>query len=521
VDEIAPDGLAPGLPAFAKPELQGAALAAVIVILALGNFLALLDLTITNVLVPHIAGALGASPSDAIWTVTGYGMAEAIVVPLTGWLAARFGPVRVFTLCLAGFGFFSLLCGLAPSLNVLIACRVALGGCGGPMIPLSQTLLLKLTPARLANVALTIWALTSILAPALGPVIGGVIGDDWSWQWAFYCKVPLSFAIAVLAWRMLTPFETPTLKTPIDTIGLLLLIAWVGALQVMLGNGQDDDWFNSGMIVTLLIVTIGCFIAFVIWELTEKQPIVDLRIFGIRAFAVSMLVIALAYGVLFGCLVLVPLWLQTSMGYTSTWGGYVAAFMGISSVFAAPLVAFLMARLDHRLIVSLGLLIGGAACLIFTGFNDQVSFSQLIWPQLLLGIALMMIMIPLMDMSLSALPPEDTAAGAGQFNFIRTLASALAAAGIVAFWNDQIRTDGAALASHLQNPQSFLSPVAASGVGGHQALGLLALAVQGQSVILATDHTFLVLGVLMAATAAIVWIAPKPPRSAGGMKMGH
>jgi DHA2 family multidrug resistance protein len=431
-------------------ELKGFALASVILILALGNFLALLDLTITNVLVPHLAGAFGSSPSDATWVITGYGIAEAITVPLTGWLAARFGPVRVFVLGLAGFGFFSLLCGLAPSLNALILCRVALGLCGGPLIPLSQTLLIRLVPKRRANAALAVWALTTILAPALGPVLGGLIGDNLDWQWAFYFKVPLSAIIGFSAWRVLQRYEAPTAKVPMDYVGLALLVTWVGALQVMLGNGQDADWFNSGFIVTLLIVTILCFIFFVIWEVTDKHPIVDLRVFRNRAFSVSMVVIALAYGVLFGCIVLIPLWLQTSMGYTSTWAGYISAFMGLSSVAVAPLIAFMMPRIDLRVLVSAGLFIAAAACMMYSGYDDQVDFWQLMWPQLLLGAALMLIMIPLMEMSVRSLPPEDTAAGAGQFNFIRTLASAFAAAAVVAFWNDQTITDGAVLAAELQ-----------------------------------------------------------------------
>ncbi len=501
--------------------LKGFVLAAVILILALGNFVALLDLTITNVLVPHLAGAFGASPSDATWVITGYGIAEAITVPLTGWLAARFGPVRIFVLGLVGFGIFSLLCGLAPSLNALILFRVALGVCGGPLIPLSQTLLIKLVPKRHANLALSVWALTTILAPALGPVLGGLIGDNLDWQWAFYFKVPLSFIIGFFAWRILARHETPTQKVPMDYVGLALLVTWVGALQIMLGNGQDADWFNSGFIVTLLIVTLICFVVFVIWEVTDQHPIVDLRVFRNRAFSVSMVVIALAYGVLFGCIVLIPLWLQTSMGYTSTWAGIISAFMGLSSVAMAPLIALLMPRIDLRVLVSTGLFMAAAACMMYFSDDDQVNFWQLMWPQLLLGAALMLIMIPLMEMSVSSLPPADTAAGAGQFNFIRTLASAFAAAGVVAFWNDQTVTDGAVLAAQLQHPQTMLNAAAAAGLGMPRALTMLDLVTRGQSVMLATNHTFLILAALMTVTAGIVWIAPKPPKSDGGMKMAH
>ena len=340
----------------ARPEPHGVALLAIVLILAAGNFLAVLDLTIANVLVPHIAGALASSPSEGTWVITGYGVAEAIMVPLTGWLTERFGPVRVFVLCVAGFGVFSALCGMATSLDMLIAFRVALGVCGGPLIPISQTLLLNIVPKRQANAALAVWSMTTILAPIAGPVIGGLIGDHWSWPWAFYIKAPLAAIIALGAWRILTPYETPTAKAAVDYAGLALLVVWVAALQTMLGVGQDKDWFNSQFIVTLLVVTLVGFAAFVIWETTDRKPIVDLSVFANRGFSVSMAVIAMAFGATFGSIVLVPLWLQTSMGYTATWAGYNSALGGVTMILAAPVTTVLMARVDHRAVACVGLL---------------------------------------------------------------------------------------------------------------------------------------------------------------------
>jgi len=191
--------------------------------------------------------------------------------------------------------------------------------------------------------------------------------------------------------------------------------------------------------------------------------------------------------------------------------------MGLAGVAVSPLVAFLMTRVDLRVLVSIGLFMAAAACLMYFFYNDQATFWQLVWPQLLLGAALMTIMVPLMEMSVSSLPPQDTAAGAGQFNFIRTMASALAAAAVVAFWNSQTVSDGAVLATELQRPQTMFG----AGLAPHRALTLLDMITQGQSVMLATNHTFLILAALMAGTAAMVWIAPKPPRSAGGMPMAH
>jgi DHA2 family multidrug resistance protein len=210
------------------------------------------------------------------------------------------------------------------------------------------------------------------------------------------------------------------------------------------------------------------------------------------------------------------------MGYTATWSGYNLAFAGIASVVAAPITAIAMTRIDHRAIVSIGLLIGAAACLMRIVYTDQMTFLQLMWPQLVMGFSMPLIVIPLMDMSVSSLPPQDTAAGAGQFNFIRTLASALSTAAVIAYWNNSISTNSAALAGELQHPQALLGAAAASGMGQDKALSLLNLMVQGQSVMLATNRTFLVVGMINLVAAAFVWIAPKPPKKAGGgMPMMH
>ena len=231
----------------------------------------------------------------------------------------------------------------------------------------------------------------------------------------------------------------------------------------MLGVGQDKDWFNSQFVVALLIVTLVGLAAFVIWETTERRPIVDLSLFANRGFTVSMAVIAVAFGATFGSIVLVPLWLQTSMGYTATWAGYNSALAGVTMIVAAPLTTVLMTRVDPRAVACLGLSISAAASLMRVGYNDQMTFWQLVWPQLVFGAGMIMSVIPLMDMSTSSLEEKDVASGAGLFNFIRTLASALSTAAIVALWNNQIRASGATLAGELQ-PRALLDAATAAGM---------------------------------------------------------
>ncbi len=499
-----------------KEHAHGLTLVLVVLVLALANFLAVMDITIVNVLVPQIAGSLAVSSADGTWVITSYAVAEAIMVPLTGWLAERFGPVRVFVLGIAGFGFVSVLCGLATSLPMLIVFRIMLGICGGPLIPLSQTLLLTVVPKKYEMQALAVWAMTTILGPVAGPVLGGIITDQWSWQWAFHFKLPLAIPLAFLAWHVLKEHEMPTKKTPVDFVGLGLLILWVGSLQVMLGNGQNMDWFNNDFIVMLLIVTIIGFISFVIWEMTDKQPIVDLRIFKNRAFSVSMFVIFLAYGAMFGAVVLVPLWLQNIMGYTATQAGYNTAFAGLISLPVAPLTTKLMSRYDHRGIVMVGVLFCAASSLSRIFFSLDVTFAQSLWPQVLQGISFPLILIPLMDMSVSSLPAKDTASGAGQFNFIRTLSGAIATAIVVAVWEDAIKWNKAVLAGTVQHGQDMLNLMQAGGFSEGKARGLFDMEVLQQAAQLGTNNAFLEISVVLLITAAAVWIAPKPPRHANG-----
>ena len=229
----------------ADAPLTGIMLWAAAILLATANFIAVLDMTIANVSVPSISGALGATTSQGTWVITSYSVAEAITVPLTGWLAARFGAVRVFVIAMAMFGACSALCGVSTSLGVLVFARICQGFAGGPLMPLSQTLLLRIFPKEKATAALTIWSMTTLVAPVIGPILGGYLCDNYSWPWIFYINVPIAAGCAFIAWTMLKRYELPLLKNPIDRVGLLLLVVWVGALQLMLDEGKDLDWFSS------------------------------------------------------------------------------------------------------------------------------------------------------------------------------------------------------------------------------------------------------------------------------------
>src|SRR5580698_1709982 len=282
----------PGRPAE-YPPLSGMTLVFGTIALSLATFMNVLDTSIANVSLPAIAGELGVSPNQGTWVITSFGVANAISLPLTGWLTRRFGQVKLFTSALVLFVIASFLCALAPTLSALILFRVVQGAVAGPMIPLSQALLLSSYPRNKAGTALAMWSITTLVAPVVGPLLGGWITDNISWPWIFYINVPVGIGAAAATWWIFHKRETPTAKVPVDTVGLGLLVLWVGALQVMLDKGKDLDWFNSTQIVALAVVAAVAFVVFMIWELTEEHPIVDLHLFQRRNFWVATLALLL------------------------------------------------------------------------------------------------------------------------------------------------------------------------------------------------------------------------------------
>ncbi|HEX3667341.1 MAG TPA: DHA2 family efflux MFS transporter permease subunit [Rhizomicrobium sp.] len=494
----------------ASPHLTGGALYGTIFLLALANFMAVLDLTIVNVAVPHIAGSLAVSPNEGTWVITSYAVAEAITVPLSGWLAGRFGAVRVFSIAAISFGLCSMLCGFAPSLSFLVLFRVMQGLSGGPLMPMSQALLMRVTPPKQVQMALGLQTMTTIIAPIAGPVLGGVLTDSVGWPWAFYINVPTSIFVSIAVWRLLRSRQAETVQQPIDYVGLGLLVLWVGALQIMLDNGQDDDWFASPFIVTLAVTAAIGFVAFLFWELTEAHPIVDLSVFRIRTFSVMAGAMAFTFGAFFGTIVLTPLWLQTNMNYTATWAGYAMAFQGVLGVAMAPVAAMLLSRVDPRFLMSLGLGILAGVTLWRTDFAQNITFWQLSLPQLVTGLGMPLFFVPLLGLSIAAVPPRQTASAAGLVSFIRTMSGAFGTALVTTGWDQATTTARVNLAGLVHQPQSVLSTLEAQGLSTGQALQQLSDMVQSQAVMLATNRMYLILALVIAMVAAGVWLSPKP-----------
>lgn len=506
--------MAAGAPAgqaeSAAPQLKGGMLILAGFILAMANFMAVLDTAIANVALPHIAGALAASPNEGTSVITFFAVAEAITIPLTGWLANRFGAVRVFFFSMTGFGISSALCGLAPTLNALIFFRILQGLAAGPMMPLSQTLLLRIVPPAQHAMATALWAMTVIVAPIVGPLLGGWIADNAGWPWAFYINVPVAIASVFFGWRLLAPYETQTKRVKVDFIGLGLLVLWVGALQTMLDIGKTHDWFGSPLVNGLLVFAIIGFAAFCIWEWTEEHPIVDIRVFKNISLSVCTVTMALVFGVYFSSGVIIPLWLQTNLGYTATWAGYATAFNGVLAVVMAPIVGRLVGKFDPRALVCLGLSGLTVIMLWRTTFTQDMTFWQVSEPQLIQGVFMPLFFLPLMIVALGTLPMKDLANGAAMITFVRTVAGAVMTSIMTTSWDDTATSVRANLVGDL-HPEA-LGPAAT----GQSAL-ILDRLVQSQAVMIATNHIFFLVAIAMAVSAVGIWLAPKPARvSAGG-----
>src|SRR5947208_6129959 len=434
---------------MAPQPLEGGTRVLASLAVALATFMNVLDTSIANVSIPAIAGDLGVSPNQGTWTITSFAVANAISVPLTGWLTQRYGQVRLFLATTALFVIASLLCGLAVSMPMLVFFRVVQGAVAGPMIPLSQTLLLSTYPREKAGMALAMFSLTILVAPVVGPVLGGWITDNFSWPWIFFINVPVGVVSLAMTWMLYRDRETPRVKTPIDTAGLVLLVIWIGALQLLLDKGKDLDWFESPEIIALAIAAAFAFCLFLVWELTEEHPVVDLALFRNRNFSTGTLAIALAYGAYFGSIVLLPLWLQQYMGYTATDAGLVLAPVGVLALVLTPIVGRTTGKVDLRVYATTSMVVFAAVAWMRSRFNTEVDIWTLVVPTILQGAAVSCFFIPLVNLALGGLRPDQIAAASGLNNFLRITAGAFATSTATTLWESRAALHHAQLVEHL------------------------------------------------------------------------
>jgi MFS transporter, DHA2 family, multidrug resistance protein len=507
------------LPPGEHPPLRGIALVLLSIAIGVSSFMEILDMTIVNVSIPAIAGSMGVSPSEGTWAISSYLLAAAVVQPLAGWIGRRFGEVRTFVISNLLFIVFSALCGLATSMPMLIACRLMQGLVSGPMMSVAQALLLRNYPVHLRGLAMGLWAMVVIVAPIMGPILGGWITDNYSWPWLFYINVPVGLASAAISWYLLRRRESVRVKVPIDAIGLSLLVIGVGALQFMLDNGNEKDWFQSTEIIIAAVVGVVALVFFIPWELTDKHPIVDLSLFKRRNFRNATITLAIAYFAFTGVNIVFPLWLQTAMGYTSTWAGLAMAPIGVVAVVMAPFVGRNLHRINLRATPTVGFIVIACTLLWFSQQNDQTSFAQLATPRFVMGIGLALFFLPINQIIMSGLPSSQIASAAGLSNFLRTFAGSVSTAICVFYWNDRSEHHYARLTEHIR-PDSpawldYQAQLAAQGITGDAAFATTSRMISTQSMTMGVNDIFLLLALLFVVVIPLIWLAKPPFRAVG------
>ncbi len=499
----------PDVPPHMRP-LAGTALVLGTLALSLATFMNVLDTSIANVSLPAIAGDLGVSSSQGTWVITSFAVANAIAVPLTGFVTQRFGAVKVFVTSILLFTLFSFLCGQATSLGVLILFRVLQGASAGPMIPLSQTLLLSSYSPKRAGTALAMWSMTTLVAPITGPLLGGWITDNISWPWIFYINVPVGMICAGVTLTLYRERETPTRKLPIDWTGLGLLVVWVGALQIMLDKGQELDWFSSRTIVALAVAAFVGFVLFLIWELHDEHPVVDLSLFRIPNFTIGTIMLALAYGMFFGSLVLLPLWLQEFVGYTATNAGEVLAWVGLFALAMSPVIGRYVQVVDTRWLTTISFAVFALVFWMRSRFTIGDTYWEYSLPTVVQGIATAMFFIPLLAIILGGLQPHRIPAASGLSNFARITAGSFGTSIYTTWWVDRATLHHAQLVAHIYqgNPAADAALHLAQGLGlaHQQALGLLDGLIQQQAYTIAVDEMFRLSAWLFLGLIVLVWL---------------
>jgi len=392
-----------------------------------GTFMEVLDTTVVNVSLPHIAGTLSATPEEATWTLTSYIIANAIVLPLTGWLTGLFGRKRLLMVAVAGFTIASILCGAAPTLGSLVVFRIIQGATGGCLQPLSQSVLLETFAPQERGKAMAFWSVGIIVAPILGPILGGWITENYSWRWIFYINVP----VGLMSLFMLKTFlhDPPNLNVGIskkvDGWGIGFLVLGIGALQWMLDKGQTEDWFDSSRIILAAVVAVAAIVAFIVRELLADDPVVRLRIFKDPTYATGTFLITVLGFVLYGSLVILPIFLQTMMRYPAIEAGFATAPRGIGAFIMMPIAGLLVNKVDPRKLLALGIVTASTSLLYFSTINQNAGYWNIFWPQFVQGVSLGLIFLPLSTVTMFNLRREDLRYATSMFNLMRNLGGSI------------------------------------------------------------------------------------------------
>jgi DHA2 family multidrug resistance protein len=493
-----------------------------------------LDTTVVNVSLPHIAGNLSASTDEATWVLTSYLVANAIILPMTGWLANRFGRRNLLLLSVFGFTCFSFLCGIAPNLPLLIVFRVFQGATGGGLQPLSQAILMEAFPPEKRAKAMAFWALGIVVAPMLGPVLGGWITDSYSWRWLFYINIPVGIAAVVMVSFFI--FDPPYIrrgKGGVDYWGIGLLAVGIGALQIMLDKGQEADWFGSRFVQVLFVLTVVSVTLFVLRELRTQHPIVHLSVFKNTTFATGVFLMTVLGFVLYGSTVLLPLWLQTLMGYSAMQAGMAMLPRGLGSFLFMPVVGILMSKIEPRKLLGTGLVVSAFSLFSLSRLNLNAGYWDIFWPQLLQGTAMGLLFVPLTTLTNGGIPKEEMGNATSLFNLMRNMGASIGIAGVTTTVARHSQSHINILSAHVTSGDPAAVAMLSSLKNGMMAHGMDAITaanqayaamfglVERQAAMLSYVDAFRLLAAMFILVLPLILIMRKPKGPSGPDGMGH
>ncbi|OGU15967.1 MAG: EmrB/QacA family drug resistance transporter [Geobacteraceae bacterium GWC2_53_11] len=494
----------------------------------------IIDTSVANVALPHMQGSLNAGTDEVTWVLTSYLVANAVVLPMTGWLSRVFGRKRFLMTCIVLFTLASLLCGAAPNLATLIFFRVLQGAAGGALIPISQAILMETFPPNQRGMAMAIFGIGAMFGPIVGPALGGWITDNMSWRWIFYINLPIGvIAMIMCAFFIFDPDylrkKAETFK--IDYWGLFLLVVSMGALQIVLDKGQQEDWYNSSFIIGFSIVTVVSLIALIWVELTHEHPIINLRLFKNVSFSAGNLIMFVVGFALYSSIMLIPLFLQTLMGYSATDAGMVMAPGGVATLFTMPLVGAALAKRDGRKIVFFGLLLGATSMFIMQGLNLEGAFWNYTWPRIVLGFGLAMIFVPLTTVTLASISREEMGNATGMFSLLRNIGGSVGIAVAATLLTRYQQFYQTSLSGHVNpyNPvwqmrfENLKQALIAKGINATQAdttaLGMMYGVVKRQAGALAFNHIFFIIGLAFLVIIPFLFLLKRPSHAVEGV--GH
>ncbi|HEX4277617.1 MAG TPA: DHA2 family efflux MFS transporter permease subunit [Bryobacteraceae bacterium] len=500
----------------------------------LATFMEVIDTSIASVALPHIAGSLSATTDEATWVLTSYLVANAIILPASGWFALKFGRKRFLISCIVIFTVSSFLCGAATSLGMILIARAVQGAGGGALQPLSQAILLESFPPEKRGLAMAVFALGVVVAPVLGPTLGGWLTDEYSWRWAFYINIP----IGVLAIFMLSRFVTdpPYIKDAkpgkIDAIGLGLLAISLACLQIVLDKGQEEDWFGAVWIRWTVVITIATLIAFLIRELKIRAPLVDLKVFLDRNFAMGCLLIALFGGVIYGVVTLLPLFYQTLLGYTAVAAGFAVSPRGIGAILIMPVIGVLTGRLDNRWLIVTGFAVFGWTSIWMGRLTLDISPTSLLWPIIISGAGTGMVFVPLATLTMGTLKNEQIGNASGLFNLMRNVGGGIGISMVNTLVARHSQIHRAQLVQNLapQNPafqhtfdatRAAMAQSAGPGVADQKAYGLIQGILSQQSAAYSYVDVFRYLAIACFICGVLVIFMKRVRAKKGAPAMAH